>query len=74
MSAIHGECSSPVAAYAKISGDEIIVKAMAGTSDGTEIYRTEVKGSILQPAQVGLNAVQSLLDSGAADLIGPNYD
>ncbi len=74
LSAIHGECSSPVAAYAKIFGDEIIVKAMAGTSDGTEIYRTEVKGSVLQPAQVGLNAVQSLLDSGAADLIGPNYD
>jgi hydroxymethylbilane synthase len=68
--AIHGECSSPVAAYAKISGDEIIVKAMAGTADGKEIYRTEVKGSIRQPVEAGLNAVQSLLDSGAADLIG----
>ena len=74
LSAIHGECSSPVAAYAEIFGDEIIVKAMAGTPDGIEIYRTEVKGSIRQPAQAGLNAVQALLDSGAADLIGPNYE
>ncbi len=74
LSAIHGECSSPVAAYAKISGDEIIVKAMAGTPDGTEIYRTEVKGSVRQPEQTGLSAVHALLDSGAADLIGTNHE
>ena len=65
LAAIEGGCNSPVAAHAEMIGAELLLRTMAGTADGKEIYRSETRAHVSDPISAGKLAAQNLLDVGA---------
>ena len=46
-------------------GAELLLRTMAGTADGKEIYRSETRAHVSDPISAGKLAAQNLLDVGA---------
>ncbi|MGG3842178.1 hydroxymethylbilane synthase [Anoxybacillus kestanbolensis] len=64
---IEGGCQVPVAGYAYVDGDVIVLTALVATPTGTEVLKEVVQGT--DPEQVGLEAAQRLIERGAKQLI-----
>ena len=64
-----GGCKSPIAAYARLDGDELHMMAMAASPDGTEVYRIEGTYPAKDPEEAGRRTVEALLDAGAGKVI-----
>ena len=61
-----GSCQLPLAAYAEHgAGDELVLHAMVGSSDGRQILRARCSGSAGRPEEVAHGAAQTLLAQGA---------
>ncbi|MEE9452711.1 MAG: hydroxymethylbilane synthase [Gammaproteobacteria bacterium] len=68
-----GNCHTPVAAYAEIFQDELIVKGLVGYPDGSEIVRSQVSGTIAQAKDLGTQVGQQLLQQGGAAILQSLY-
>ncbi len=64
---LDGGCDVPIASYAELQGDEIWLRARVGAPDGSELLRTEVRGT--DPEATGIRAAESLLEAGASDIL-----
>lgn len=62
-------CSAPVGAYAYIDDEQIHLKAVALTLDGSERYDYEEKVSVGEAGDLGHVAAQALLSEGAIKVI-----
>ncbi len=69
LTELGGGCKVPVAAHATVNGDELHVAAMAAVPDGTRVFRAELKGSTNDAATAGRRIAQSLLETGAREII-----
>lgn len=45
MTAVEGDCKTPVAAFAERLGDEVLLRALLAEEDGSRLRRSEVRGS-----------------------------
>jgi hydroxymethylbilane synthase len=71
---LFGGCQLPVAAYAKISKEnigqeQIKLCAMVGRVDGSEIIRDSVIGDLQDRDALGLQLAETLLKNGADDIL-----
>ncbi|TWI14431.1 hydroxymethylbilane synthase [Aerolutibacter ruishenii] len=67
--ALHGSCHVPVAAFATLEGDRLVLAGAVGSaSDGT-VVRARGEGVAGAPARLGDEVAQALLAQGARDLI-----
>ena len=64
---IEGGCQVPVAGYAYVDEDAIVLTALVATPDGTEVLKEVVKGT--EPEKVGTEAAKRLIERGAKQLI-----
>ena len=64
---IEGGCQVPVAGYAYVDRDDIVLTALVATPNGTEVLKEVVRGT--DPEKVGVEAAQRLIDRGAKQLI-----
>ncbi|WP_182200427.1 hydroxymethylbilane synthase [Paraliobacillus salinarum] len=64
---MEGGCSVPIAGYAKIDKDEIVLSALVATPDGKTVLHEEVRGT--EPVQVGERAADLLKERGAKEII-----
>lgn len=65
-----GGCLVPIAALGRIDGDTLRLKGLVARADGSEVIRGEDSGPAHEPAAVGVRLARSLLDRGAARLLG----
>jgi hydroxymethylbilane synthase len=70
MKAMGGGCTVPVAAYAQLDGNTLSISAMAARPDGSEIIRFAESYDASNPESAGRHAAESLLERGAASIIG----
>lgn len=63
MKAMNGSCRTPLAAYATIEGDAILLKGMKSDPDGQNMKFVTHRGSVLYAEQVGLEAAALLCAS-----------
>ena len=42
---LNGSCHTPIAAYAVIEGEEIFIRALVASQDGTQMFKEEVRGA-----------------------------
>jgi hydroxymethylbilane synthase len=59
----------PLGAYAEISGDAIIVRAIVVSIDGKHAAHTSVRGTATHPERAGIGAAEELLKRGAAEIL-----
>ena len=62
---IGGGCQEPSAAYARVSGETMVMLAFIASSDGRQVYITKAQGSATNPDEVAMEAHQRLIEKGA---------
>ena len=64
-----GSCQVPLAAYAQLEGDTVVLQALVASPDGKQVIHSRQTGPIAQAQQIGEAAAQVLLDEGAAAIL-----
>lgn len=66
---LEGGCHVPIGAFAQIIGDEILLKAMVGSLDGTTMIKGDLRGLATDAEKVGETLAAQLISQGAKELI-----
>jgi hydroxymethylbilane synthase len=67
--ALGGSCQVPLAAYASIQGQELMLRALVATPDGKTIYRAQAVGLAPEALKLGLQVAQDLREQGASVIL-----
>lgn len=66
---LQGGCQVPIASFAEIEGDTLMLSALVGALDGQQIYRSERNGSVHEAEEIGVAAAEDLLAQGAQSIL-----
>lgn len=66
-------CQVPIGSYAVLDGDEVWLRALVGSPDGTTIIRSEGRAPLAQTEQLGLRLADDLLNRGARTILTSIY-
>ncbi len=70
---LEGGCQVPIGGHAVLEGDQLWLRGLVGTVDGSEIVRGEIRGPRDQAAALGNALAEELLAHGAADILKELY-
>lgn len=68
LDVLDGSCHTPIGAFAVISDDQLHLRGLVASADGSECFETERKGAVTDAVALGRDAGQDLRDRGGADL------
>ena len=68
--ALEGSCQVPVAAFARLSGEQLQLEGLVGSAEDGRLVRAGEQGGAAQPEALGQRVAQALLAQGAAELLG----
>jgi hydroxymethylbilane synthase len=68
LARIGGGCQVPIGAYARLAGDMLTLAGLIGARDG-RVVRGELSGSAGEPAVLGAQLANDLLDAGGRELL-----
>ena len=71
--ALQGGCQVPIGAYAELEGDQLWLRGLVGSPDGSRILRAECRGAASDPVALGQTLAEQLLAQGAARLLTEVY-
>jgi hydroxymethylbilane synthase len=71
---LEGGCQVPIGGHAILEGDEIFMRGLVGTVDGSEVIRAEIRGSREQAAELGVVVAEELLAHGADTILRELYE
>ena len=71
---LEGGCQVPIGGHAVLDGDNLWLRGLVGTVDGSEIIRAEIAGPREQAAQMGTALAEELLEHGAAAILKELYE
>ncbi len=71
---LEGGCQVPIGSFAEIDGDELFLKGLVGSLDGTEIIRDEVRGPVNEFEKLGSELAERLLKQGADRILNAVYN
>jgi len=66
---LDANCQSPVASYATVNGDNMIVEALVASSNGSTVIRRHAEGRATDAEALGIQVANELLDAGAGELL-----
>jgi hydroxymethylbilane synthase len=64
-----GSCQSPIAGYAELEGERIILRGLVAEPDGSRLLRDTATGSAADPQALGRQLAERLLAAGAGPLL-----
>ncbi len=70
---LNGGCQVPIAGFAEISGDQIHLRGLVGSPDGSVIYRTAASAGFADAEQLGIAVAENLLNQGADRILRELY-
>lgn len=71
---LEGGCQVPIGAYARITGDRMVLEGLVGSIDGKQILRTRIEGTPDDPCRLGRQAADELVMRGARDILREVFD
>lgn len=66
---LNGGCQVPIAGFAELQGDQIMMRGLVGAPDGSVLYRSEKQGGFDQAEQIGHAVADDLLAQGADKIL-----
>lgn len=72
--ALAGSCTVPLGAFAECKGDEIHMIGFVASTDGTEMLREAIQGTVNQAENLGQTLAQKLIDRGADRILSALAD
>lgn len=70
---LQGGCQVPIGGYATLNGDEILLNALVGSLDGSNIVRASAKGHVKEAEKLGIQVAETLLANGAEQILKAVY-
>lgn len=68
--ALHGSCHVPVAGFAELFNEKLLLRGAVGDAASGRLIRAEAKGSAAEPEALGRQVAEALLAQGAGELLG----
>ena len=68
--ALHGSCHVPVAGFAELFNEKLVLRGAVGDVASGRMVRAEAKGSAADPEGLGRRVAEALLAQGAGELLG----
>ncbi|MBK1719286.1 hydroxymethylbilane synthase [Thiocystis violacea] len=66
---LHGGCQVPIAGYATLDGDRLLLKGLVGDPDGSRILRAQAEGPRAEAEAIGARVAEDLLSQGAGEIL-----
>lgn len=66
---LEGSCQSPIAGFATLDGDQLQLRGVIGSPDGSEMYRGSHLGTVDDAEAIGVRLAEELLKDGAGALL-----
>ncbi len=66
---LEGSCQVPIAVNAKVSSDRVLVRAMVGLPDGTEILKEIIDAPRKEAYDLGVRLADIMIEAGAKELL-----
>jgi hydroxymethylbilane synthase len=66
---LQGSCQSPIAGFAELSGNDIVLRGVVGSPDGSTMYRGSIEGPSERAEALGVELANRLLSQGADALL-----
>ncbi|MDP2504588.1 MULTISPECIES: hydroxymethylbilane synthase [unclassified Oceanobacter] len=70
---LQGGCQVPIAAYAELQGDQLTLRGLVGSVDGSKVLTTEQQGNRADAEILGILAAEHLLAQGAGEILTEVY-
>ena len=64
-----GSCSTPIAAYSELTGDELYLQALVGMPDGSKVLQASGKAARDDAVALGVSVAEQLFDAGADEIV-----
>ncbi|MGL6473556.1 hydroxymethylbilane synthase [Aeromonas hydrophila] len=71
--ALQGGCQVPIGAYALVQGEEVWLRGLVGSPDGSRVIRDEIRGPLADGEALGHTLAQRLLAAGADVILAEVY-
>ncbi len=71
---LEGGCQVPIAGYAEIQKDILLLRGLVGSTDGTRIIRSEIAGKPENADEMGTILAEDLLAQGAKEILSELYN
>lgn len=71
---LQGGCQVPIAGYAELEHDVLLLKGLVGQPDGSEIISGEIAGPVENAEELGAVLAEDLLNRGAGKILEALYD
>ena len=73
---LQGGCQVPIACFAELDADgqNLDLRGLVGSIDGTNILRAEIRGQVANAEQLGVQLAEKLLEAGAGEILAEVYD
>ena len=68
-SRLQGGCHAPIAAFAELRQDQLYLRALVGTVDGSCVLRSELRGDPRQAEALGITVAEDLLSQGGGEIL-----
>ncbi|MGL6291268.1 MAG: hydroxymethylbilane synthase [Silanimonas sp.] len=68
--ALHGSCHVPVAGFAELFNEKLLLRGAVGDASDGRMVRAEAKGSAADPDGLGQRVAEALMAQGAGALLG----
>ncbi len=70
---LEGGCQVPIAGYAQLDGDTLLMRGLVGQPDGRKIIRGNISGPVEQAVKLGTALADDLLKQGAKEILAAIY-
>lgn len=69
LARLEGGCQVPIAGYARLEGDALVMEGLVATPSGDRILRRSLSGDPENPEGLGNDLAEMLLDEGAGEIL-----
>ena len=66
---LNGGCQVPIAGFAQLQGEQLFIRGLVGSPDGSVIYRAERTGGLYEAEALGKMVAEDLLAQGADKIL-----
>jgi hydroxymethylbilane synthase len=73
LNRLQGGCQVPIAGHARIQGEQIILKGLIASLDGSALIKGQIEGPLTDPLNLGINLAERLYLSGGREILDQTY-
>lgn len=70
---LEGGCQVPIGVFAELQEDQLRLRGLVGSIDGSTILKAEMNGSVSDAKQLGVELAEELLEQGAKQILQEVY-